>query len=443
MLKNRENGQFLLIYQGIYYIIPLKRESGKKMKNVKEIKIEVKGKEWEEILDKAFNKKKKDIKVDGFRKGSVPKEVFLKKVGIETLFMDACDIAVESSYKEALKQAAVEPVVEPSVNIESVDKSGVTFTFTLISRPEVKLGKYKQLGVKKDKVEVTKEEIEHEIEHIREHMAEVVVCEDGEVSEGSTAVIDFEGYVDGKKLDGGTGANYPLEIGSHTFIPGFEEGLIGMKIGETKELHLKFPEDYVEELKGKDVTFNVTVRELKKRIKPEIDKDFFEDLGDPDVNSLETFKAKVEKDIKEEKEKEAENKYIDELLHKATDNMEVDINNEIIDSEIERMLEQFKQELAMQGVTLEQYLSLTGTKSEDLKTMMKPQALARMKTRYLLEEIVKAENIEVSDDDAKREATEQASKYNMSEEEFLNAIGGLEMIKYDLQMQKAVDIIKA
>lgn len=412
------------------------------MKNVKEVKIEVKGKEWEAALDKAFNKKKKDLRVDGFRKGAVPKDVFIKKVGIEALFMDACDVAMESAYKDAFKKVDMEVVVEPSVSIEKVDKDGVEFKITFIGKPDVKLGKYKKLGVKREKVEVTDHEIEHEIEHLQSHLAEVVIKENGKVCEGNTAVIDFEGFMNGEKFEGGTGANYPLEIGSHTFIPGFEEGVIGMGVGETKDIDLTFPKDYVKEMAGKDVTFKVTVREIKERVMPEINEDFFEDLGIEGVDSLDKLKDHLKKELMESKEKQAEDKYMDELLRKATDELEVDINNEIIESEVNRMINQYSQELQMQGVTFEQYCEFTGTKVEDVKTMMQPQAIARIKVRYLLEEIVKVEKIEVSDKDIDKEIKEAAEKYGMKEDEFLSAIGGRELIKYDLEMKKALDIVK-
>ena len=412
------------------------------MKNVKEITVEVKGKDWENAIDKAFNKKKKDIKIDGFRKGSVTKEIFIKKVGIETLFMDAADIVIDAEYKKIIKDETLEIVCEPSVSIEKIDKDGIIVKFTLISRPDVKLGKYKKLGVKKEEVKVTKEEIEHELHHILEHMAEIVVKEDGKVEKGNTAVIDFEGVVDGKKIDGGSGANYPLEIGSNTFIPGFEDGVIGMAVGETKVLKLKFPEEYTPELKGKNVDFTVTVREIKERIEPEMNKEFFEDLGIEGVDSKEKLEKNIEDELKHQKEHQVEDKYIDELLRKATDNMEVDINNEIIESEIDRMARQFEQELKMQGASLEQYLGLVGTKMEDFRTTLKPQAIARLKTRYLLEEVVKAEKITVTDAEIKDKIKEESERYGMKEDEFVSAIGGEEMIKYDVEMNKAIDIIK-
>lgn len=412
------------------------------MKNVKTIKITVDGESWQNCLDKAYDKKKKDIKVDGFRKGAVPKDIYIKKVGVETLFMDACDIAINERYESTLKEADVTLACEPTVNIESVDKDSCVIEFTFISKPEVTLGAYTKLGVKREEVKVTKEEIEHEINHIKEHMAEVVIKENGNIEEGNTAVIDFEGFVDGKKLDGGTGANYPLEIGSNTFIPGFESGLIGASVGETRELNLKFPENYTEELKNKDVLFKVTVREIKERVMPEINKDFFEDLGIDGVDSIEKLEEHVKKDLEEHKNHEADDKYVDELLHIATDNMKVEINNEIIDSEIERMINQYRQELQMQGVSLEQYLSMTNTKLEDMKSMMKPQAIARIKTRYLLEAIIDEKKLVATKEEIEKEIKDSCDKYGIEKDEFLRYVGGEEGIKYELEMRKAIDIIK-
>lgn len=412
------------------------------MKNVKTIKITVDGESWQNCLDKAYDKKKKDIKVDGFRKGAVPKDIYIKKVGVEALFMDACDIAINERYESTLKEANVTLACEPTVNIESVDKDSCVIEFTFISKPEVTLGAYTKLGVKREEVKVTKEEIEHEINHMKEHMAEVVIKENGSIEEGNTAVIDFEGFVDGKKLDGGTGANYPLEIGSNTFIPGFESGLIGASVGETRELNLKFPENYTEELKNKDVLFKVTVREIKERVMPEINKDFFEDLGIDGVDSIEKLEEHVKKDLEEHKNHEADDKYVDELLHIATDNMKVEINNEIIDSEIERMINQYRQELQMQGVSLEQYLSMTNTKLEDMKSMMKPQAIARIKTRYLLEAIIDEKKLVATKEEIEKEIKDSCDKYGIEKDEFLRYVGGEEGIKYELEMRKAIDILK-
>ena len=242
------------------------------MKNVHEIEIKIEGKEWEAALNKAFNKKKNEVKIPGFRKGTVTKEIYIKKLGIESLFMDASDIAIEAAFTKALDDNKLEPVCEPSVAIEKIDKDGITYKFTIITKPEIKLGKYKGLGIKKEKVEVSKEEINDEIDRLRSAMSEVINKENGEVCDGNIAVIDFDGEVDGKPLEGGKGTDYNLEIGSNTFIPGFEEQLIGMKNGETKDIKVKFPEDYVEHLKGKDAKFKVTIKAIKERRVPELDK---------------------------------------------------------------------------------------------------------------------------------------------------------------------------
>ena len=412
------------------------------MKNVKEVKITIEGQEWKDAIDKAFEKKKKDIRVDGFRKGACPKSVYFKKVGVETLFMDACDIAIEEAYKKALDETDILPVCEPGVSIDAVDKEKAAFTFKFIGRPEIKLGEYKNLGVKKEKIKVTKEEIENEMEHIRSHMAEVVVKENGEVVKGNTAVIDFVGTIDGKEFEGGKGDDYPLEVGSNTFIPGFEEQMIGMKVGETRDLQLTFPDDYAEGLSGKDVVFKVTLKELKERVLPEYDKDFFADLGIEGVNSKETFEQNVKEGLEKTKEENADNKYMNELLKKATENMKVEINDEIIDNEVERMIDEYSREMQQQGMTFEQYLQYTGTKMEDVKAMMRPQAEARIKTRYLLEEVVKAEKISSTDKEVEEEIKKLAKNYEVKEEEFLEYAGGKEMIKYDLDMRKALDSIK-
>ncbi len=249
------------------------------MKNKKEVEITISGKSWEAALDKAYKKKNREIKIEGFRKGTAPKSIYIKKFGIESLYMDAVDNVMDEAYKKALDEAKITPVVEPIVDISSINENEVKFKFTIISKPDVQLGEYKNLKIKKEKAKVTKEEIDAEIENLKNKLAEIAPKTKGKVEKGNTAVIDFEGTVDGKPLDGGKGENYPLEIGSNAFIPGFEDGLIGMKIGETKELNLKFPEDYVADLKGKDVTFKVTIREIKERIVPDLGEDFYQDLG--------------------------------------------------------------------------------------------------------------------------------------------------------------------
>lgn len=411
------------------------------MKNVHDIEIEIKGKEWEEILDSTFKKKNKDLKVDGFRKGKCPKNIYLQKFGIESLYMDAVDVACGKAYTDALRENNLLPVCEPKMDVKEIDKDHVKFTFTIITRPEVKLGKYKDLGVKKDEVKVSKKEIDAEVARLCSRFAEIVVKENGEVLEGNTAVIDFEGFVDGEVLEGGNGSNYPLEIGSHTFIPGFEEGLVGMKVGETKELNLKFPSEYTKELANKDVKFKVTIREIKERVLPELNKDFYADLGYEDIETEEDFRKEVKKVIEERKKEEVKNKYLDDVLEAASKNMEVSINPEIIDDEIHRMINQFGDQLRMQGLSVDQYLQFTGLSHEDLHKQMEPEATKRVRYRYLIEEVANAEKIEISDEDANSEALDMAANYDVSKEEFLTHFGGLEVVKYDMRMRKALEIL--
>ena len=411
------------------------------MKNVKEITIKIEKEEWTNILKETFNKKKKDIKIDGFRKGSVTWDLFVKKIGIASLYQDAVDLAVNKNYEKAIKDSGVIPVVEPKIDIKDLSEESLTIEFTFIGKPEVKLGKYKDLGIKKDTVKVTKEEINNELEIIRNKFAEIVVKENGEVVSGNTAVIDFKGVVDGKELEGGSGENYPLEIGSNTFIPGFEDALIGMKTGETKDINLKFPENYVEDLKNKDVTFTVTVREIKERILPEVDEELFKDLGE-DIHSKEELETKIKEHLKEHKETERDNKYLEEVIKTAISNMKVELNEEIIHDEIHRIINQQSEQMKMQGLSIEQYLELTKSTMEDLENQIKPEAENRVKERYLLEAIVEEEKIDATDKEVEEDIKRISEMYNVEKDELVNMMGGVEMVKYDVKMRKALELLK-
>lgn len=413
------------------------------MKNVKELEYVIENEKWEKLLDESFKKNVKSAKIDGFRKGHITKEMYIKKFGIESLYRDAMDAGINDAFKSVMEDNKdLIPVVEPSVDVKEIDEKHIKYVFTIITKPEVKLGKYTKLGIKKDKVEVSKEELETEIENLRTRFAEIVVKENGTVENKNTAIIDFEGFVDGKKLEGGTGENYPLEIGSNTFIPGFEEQLIGMKKGEVKEINLKFPENYTEELKGKDVTFKVTVHEIKERVLPELNKDFYEDLGYKDVKDKKEFEDKVKESIKERKNATVEDKYINDCINKAVENMTVELNHEIIHEEIHRMMHQMEDQMRMQGLTLEQYLEFTHMTMNQLEEQMHGEAENRVKARYMLEEVANQEKIEISDKEADEEAKKLADNYGMTKEDLISNFGGIEMIKYDAKMRKAIEIVK-
>lgn len=415
------------------------------MENIKEIKIKVEGEKWNKAMEKAYKKASSNFQIDGFRKGKAPKNVFLKKYTQERLNFDCADICLDEAYTQMIEEAKdLEIVAQPEINVSDISENGVEFLFTLTLKPEIKLGKYKGLGVKKDKVSVSKEEIDHEIEHLRSHYTENVVKESGKVENGDIAVIDFEGFKDEIAFLGGKGEDYSLEIGSNTFIPGFEEQLIGMKANETKDINVTFPEDYhSEDLKGAKAVFKVTVKEIKEKRIPELDADFFEDLGMEGIDSKEGLEKQVKENIKTRKDADAENKYIDELLEKAAKNIKVEIPDVMIAEEQNRMVKQYEETLRMQGLNLEQFYQFTNSDESKLKEQMKDEAVKRITYRLMLEEIAKAEKIEISDKDANKEAKDMAEKYNMKEEEFLDAFGGVEMIKYDLKMRKAMDVLKS
>jgi len=298
----------------------------------KVVTIKVNGQEWTEAQDKAFLKLNKNAKIDGFRPGKAPRKVFEKKYGVGDILSEAMEEIINKKYMEEMIGKKIIPLLQPKLDIVKIDENELEVNITCIVDPEVKLGEYKNLGVKKEKAKVTKEEIEHQIHHILEHYAEVVAKEEGSLEQGDIAIIDFEGFKDGVAFDGGKGENYSLEIGSHSFIPGFEEGLIGMKKNDTKELKLTFPKDYMaEELKGQEVTFKVKVNEIKQRVVPELTKEFFEDLDMDGVTNKQELENMVKEEIMTQKEADIENKYVDDLLEAASKNMKIEIDEELID----------------------------------------------------------------------------------------------------------------
>lgn len=412
-------------------------------KNILEVSVKIEGVDWEKAQDKAYKEASKKAHIDGFRPGHAPKKVFIKKYGEDNLLLDAADSVLEDAYKRMIDENKdLEIVAQPEVHLKSLGKEAVEFNFVLTTKPEVKLGKYKKLGVKKEEIKVSKEEIDKAVEETLNRYAEAVL-KDGAIEDGDTAVIDFEGFKDGVAFDGGKGENYSLTIGSHTFIPGFEEQMIGMKKGEEKEINVVFPEDYhSEELKGQAVVFKVKVHEIKTTVIPKMDKDFFDDLGMEGIDSEESLRKQMEENIRAHKEHHAEDHFIDELLDAAIKNMEVDIPEAMIEEEVNRMIKQYEENLKMQGITLEQFYKFTNSDEALLRSQMKEEAEKRVSSRLLLEAIMKEEKIEVASEDVDKEASDLASKYNMKKEEFLNLFGGLEMVEYDMKMRKAIEILK-
>ena len=411
-------------------------------KNVHEVSTKIEGESWKKALDRAFAAKQKTVKVDGFRKGKVPREIFEKKFGKEALFIDAADMVLQEAYLKVMEESKLIPVVQPEVNLKSLDETGVEFSFKIITKPEVKVNKYKGLNVKPGKVEVTDEEVNHELGHLLERYTELVTKE-GKVENGDVAIIDFEGFKDGVAFAGGKGENYNLEIGSNTFIPGFEEQIIGMEIGEEKDLDLTFPEEYgAPDLAGAKVVFKVKVNEIKEKHTRELDEEFFEDLGMEGIDTEDKLKAEIKESIKAQKEMDVENKYVDDLFEAVAKNTEVDIPEEMVEEEVTRLMGRFEEQMKMQGVSLELYYQFTGSDEATLKSQMEKEAYKNVLYRLMLEEVMTQEKIEITPEEVEKEVEELATKYQMDKEDFLKEFGGKEMIQYDLEMRRVVELLK-
>ena len=409
----------------------------------KEITVKMEGKEWTDLLDHIFEHKKNDIQVEGFRKGKVPKDVYIKKFGIESLYMDAVDHALPSLYDKMISENKdLSIACKPSVDVKSIDKDHLEVVFMITEKPEVKLGEYKNLGIKKEETKVTDEEVEHELEHLKEQFVELKDKTEGKVENGDEATIDFEGFKDEVAFEGGKGEDYPLVIGSHSFIPGFEEALVGMEIGEEKSIDLTFPKDYHnEELKGAKVVFKVKIKSLKSRVYPKYDEEFFKDLNIPEVDSLDKLKENIKTHIEGHKIADVEDKYFEECLTKVSENAKMEVPEEMINEEIDRIMDDFSHRLEMQGMNIDTYLKMLGMDSEQFKENFKGEAEKRVKFRLVIDEVVKVEKIKVTDKEVDDYSKEMASKYQMDEKEFIDQIGGKDFLKYDLEVKKAIEII--
>ena len=409
-----------------------------KNKNYKhEITIKIEGEEWKKALEEAYLENNKKAKIDGFRPGKAPYDVFVKHYGVESLFMDAADKVLQPAYLKAITDSKLVPVVEPKVDLKGVSEKEVEFVFTIITKPELKIKKYEGLKVKKDKLEVKENEIQDEIDRLLEQYAELVIKE-GTVENGDTVIIDYEGSVDGVPFEGGKAQNQSLVIGSKTFIPGFEEQLIGMEKESEKDINVVFPEDYhAENLKGKEAVFKVKVHEIKTKKNRELDDEFFEDLGMEGVNSVETLKDAIKEHLEAHKKTDIENKFIDDMLDAISKETEVDIPEEMVEDEINHLIKRFEDQLKYQGASLDLYYKLTNSTEEALRSQVEKEAFKNVLYRLILEELVKILKIEVSDEEAKEEIKKMALEYHATEDEILKELGSMDMVKYDIEVKKA------
>ena len=410
-------------------------------KNKSEVELtkKIEGETWKKALNKVYEKNNKKAKIDGFRPGKAPFDVYIKHYGIESLFLDAADLVINEAYLKALEESKVVPVCEPSVDIKTINENEVEFVFKIVTKPKLTIKKYKDLKVKKGKLEVSEEEINHEIEHLLEHYAELVI-KNGKVENGDTVVIDYVGSVDGVEFEGGSAENYSLVIGSNTFIPGFEEQLIGMEKEETKEISVKFPDDYhAENLKGRDAIFKVTVHEIKTKEVRKLDKEFFEDLGMEGVNSEETLRNSIKEHLETHKKNDIENKFTEDMMEAISKNTEVEIPDKMVEEEVNRLVERAEENLKYQGISLDLYYQFTKTTEADMRKQLEPEAFKNVMYRLILEEIVKLENIIVKDEEVDKELERMVKEYKTTKEEILKELGSKEMLKYDLEVRRTFE----
>ena len=405
--------------------------------NMAKLTIEVAAEELEKALDSAYQKQKKQISVPGFRKGKVPRAMIEKMYGAGVFYEDAANILMQQTYAGAVDESGVDIVSRPTVEVTQIEK-GQPFIYTA----EVTLGKYMGVTVTKIDTSVSDEEVDAELENQRNKNARTVTVTDRPVAEGDTAVIDFEGFVDGVAFEGGKGENHPLEIGSHTFIDTFEDQLVGKNTGDEVEVNVTFPEKYqAEDLAGKPATFKVKINEIKAKELPELDDEFAQDAAG--VDTLAEYKEEIKKNLTEKKETEAKKTKEDEAIQKIIDKSKMDLPEAMIETQCETMVEEFAQRIAQSGLTMEQYLQFSGMTVDQLKDQVRPEATTRIQSSLVLEQIAKEENIEVTDADIDAEVEKMAKAYGMEADKLKEYMGDAEKesMKKDIAITKAVDLI--
>ena len=413
--------------------------------NMAKLTIEVPAEEFEKAIEKAFQKNKSKLSVPGFRKGKVPRQMVEKMYGKEVFYEDAANILIPSAYSKAVDECEEEIVSQPSIDVVQVE-AGKPFIFTaeVALKPEVTLGKYKGVSVKKADLTVTDEEVDAEINKQRENNARTINVEDRAVKDGDMTVLDFEGFVDGEAFEGGKGENYPLTIGSNAFIPGFEAQLVGAEIGKEVEVKVTFPEEYhAADLAGKDAVFKCTIKEIKEKELPELDDEFASEVSE--FETLAEYKADVQKKLAEKKEAEAKDAKEEAVINAIIEDAAMDIPEAMVMTTQRQMVDEFGQRLQMQGLSIEQYFQFTGLTAEKFLEQTKPQAEKRIKTRLVLEAVAAKENMEVSEEEFEEELNKMATAYSMKVDEIKDMVGEYEQkaIKSDILIKKAIDFVVA
>ncbi|SFR08898.1 trigger factor [Desulfoscipio geothermicus] len=406
--------------------------------------VEVDAEQLDKAMDQAYRKLVKKVSVPGFRKGKTPRMVFENFVGKETLYNEAIELVVPEAYMQAVSETGVEPVSQPQLELEQLEEGKpVKFKATVRVKPDVNLGRYLGLQVTKPKVEVTEQDVENELKKLQERHAQLINLEEGAVENGDIAIIDFVGKKDGVEFEGGKGTDYHLEIGSNTFVPGFEDQLIGVTVGETRDIAVTFPDDYPnDDLKGQDAVFTVTVKGIKRKQQAALDDEFAKDVSEFDT--LEEFKADLLNKLKEAAEQRAKQQVMNQAVQKAVENAEVDIPEEMVDTRVAEMVENMERRLMAQGLNMENYLKYTDSTLDDLKNNLRDDARRGVKTTLVLEAVANKENIEVSDEDLEKEIASMAENYQQDPAVLRKILEGQNQIEYirdSLKQQKAIEFI--
>ena len=419
--------------------------NNKKLENaIVELTVAFDSEEWKATQEKALDKLAKNVKIDGFRPGKAPAAMVRARVSKASVLEEATDMILQTKFVEILTEANVEPVAQPALSVQKVDADELEVQILVPVKPQVELGEYKGLEVKKGRVTVTKKEIEEQLANYQTQFAELTVKEGGKVAKGDTAVIDFEGFVDGVAFEGGKGENYPLEIGSGSFIPGFEDQVIGMTVDKEQDIVVTFPEDYgAADLAGKEATFKVTVHEIKEKHLPEIDDELAKDVNIDGVETLDQLKDHIKANIKTRKESENENKFMDDLYKAIVASSKVEDSDALLEQEQVLMLQEIEQNLQRQGLNFEVYQQFTGKSKDDIKEDIKPQAEERVKLNAILAAIIEEEKLAVSDEELETELKTIAEYYQKELDEVKKIFeGNMSRIENDLLTRKAVDLVK-
>ncbi|MGM0501782.1 MAG: trigger factor [Bacillota bacterium] len=400
----------------------------------------------EEALDEAYKKVVKKVDIDGFRKGKVPRSLLEKRYGEEVLHKDALDILIQQGYYEAVQEADIEPIAQPDITDAYIEGGeAATFIAEVEVKPEVELGDYKDLEIEQEEIEVEDEQIEQELETRRQNHAQLVAVDREVVEEGDFVTIDYEGSVDGETFEGGSAEDYNLEIGSESFIPGFEEQLIGAEVGTETTIEVTFPEEYhADDLAGEEAEFKVKIKDIKKKEVPELDSEFAKDLG---FDNLDELKEDIKNDLAEEAQSQAERNYENKLVEAVVENTEVDIPETMIEEEIDNMMEGQKQQMQQQGFDFDQYLEMAGMDEEGLRENFSEQAADRVKSNLILEAIAEEEGIEIADEEIDEKVEEIAKSQGQDQDPeqikaFLQMQGQLEQLKDGLKMEKTLEFLK-